>query len=258
MHEKPLNALTRKVVDFAFSPSAMFTAHARFAVKTQYFVRSVTLAICVMAALLLSAPTFYTSVGLCCRSARASSLEAGFVDAPGIHSSGPCATSRLAERPGRPGSPPVQFVHLAKSGGEGINFALSKWALASNVSITRSKMNEEFWHWRVPNASDPSTGVLLVHRGWGFCAQTPANAVKLVVMRDPIARVISKFDFANRWLTYFRGPKTLLTEWVNQTLDRTIEIYNRTRSTDPVSLLPDGNASLHDKVRAWVCPGTAA
>jgi len=139
-----------------------------------------------------------------------------------------CATSRYHQRPGSVLGPPVQFVvrrllfhpeaglasprarsrkfrrervertnahvrHLAQSGGTTLRLAFRAWTKAANITLTETGQSPDFYQ-STAKRSHKIYGVFTGHRGFGFSWKLPSTMMKIVILRDPISRLVSKFE----------------------------------------------------------------
>ena len=139
-----------------------------------------------------------------------------------------------------------QFIHLAKSGGTTIKNGLRKWANSNDIRVSQAYMSASYYQPEVGKLRLWKHGLFQGHRGWGWSPSLAANALRVVVLREPVSRVISLFDYVKRSRSMFRRNSTGLF-WEDRSLDEVAAHYNHTRETAFDSLLPAGDACEADK-----------
>jgi hypothetical protein len=153
--------------------------------------------------------------------------------------------SRRAERPGIAPGVPVQYVHIPKAGGTTLQEEMMEWAHSHGVKILLHDGDHE-GVWR---CSDVQRGLLLGHRGFGYCQRMERTygerAFYLVAMREPIARFRSLFDYImanNFW--FFRDYHR---HWNGRQLSDLVIEYNTTLSLG----LPPKHPKMWGPLRFW-------
>jgi len=139
-----------------------------------------------------------------------------------------------------------QFIHLAKSGGTTIKNGLRRWANSNDIRVSQTYMGFAHYQPEVSNLRLWKHGLFQGHRGWGWSQGLATNALRVVMLREPVSRLISLFDYVKRSRSMFRRNSTGLF-WDERSLDQVAAHYNHTRETAFDSLLPDGDACEADK-----------
>lgn len=139
-----------------------------------------------------------------------------------------CATgSRRSEKPGLPGGVVVQYVHVPKAGGTTIQDQLDKWARARSIPIFMKNGDHEV-NWKCP-ANAIKSGILMGHRGFGFCPRFMDSALGekafyIVALREPVSRFRSLFDYfiSHRYTSFTKYHK----RWDNRELSDIVVEYD--------------------------------
>ena len=140
----------------------------------------------------------------------------------------------------------VHFIHLPKAGGTSVQDTLREWAKTAHIPVVhRDNGGPDL---RVAGLRNATRGVLIGHRGYGFARGAPRARFTLVALREPVARIISLFDYLrdqDRGLT--PELKRLSRTWSRSSLDDVVASYNATWHADASALEPGGAASLSDR-----------
>jgi hypothetical protein len=75
-----------------------------------------------------------------------------------------------------------------------LDAVLQNWAQQASLSVVVANLSQV--HWQANPPPGPLTGVLLGHVGFGYSPDVRQDAVKIAVLRDPLERCISYFDFS--------------------------------------------------------------
>ena len=102
-----------------------------------------------------------------------------------------CA-SRVKDKPFRKGGAPVQYIHVPKAGGTTIQALLEAMGHTLGCDINYKNSNgkcKAIW-------GSFGAGVYMGHRPLGWCfAESPARPLYIVSLREPIARIVSLYDY---------------------------------------------------------------
>lgn len=92
-------------------------------------------------------------------------------------------------------------------------------------------------------------GLLTGHRGYGY-AKNVENPLTIVVLREPVSRIISHFDYVIKHKFELVPPSfvDVRKAWKGLTLDQVVEEYDQVLKNNAISLLPGGSASSSNRL----------
>jgi len=153
--------------------------------------------------------------------------------------------SRRGERPGVAPGVPVQYIHIPKAGGTTLQENMEAWARSHSVKVLLHDGDHE-GVWR---CNDVQRGLLIGHRGFGYCQRMERNygarAFYVVALREPVSRFRSLFDYImsnNFW--FFRDYHR---RWDGRQLSDLVVEYNDTLHLG----LPANHPKMWGPLRFW-------
>jgi hypothetical protein len=121
------------------------------------------------------------------------------------------------------------------------------WARPLHINVSEAFMSSKHYQANVKRHF-PTHGVFVGHRGYGFspALEHARRMLKIVMLREPLSRVVSKFDYVKRERSMFIRQR-VADFWDNVTLDEVVAQYNFTMSRNASDVLPAGQGSPGNK-----------
>ena len=155
--------------------------------------------------------------------------------------------SRRMEHPGEDDGPLIHVIHVPKTGGTAMRDTLFKWAynakrgtslgFKTHVYFNACNYQEECSNGSIVRQEH---GIFVGHTGFGIRANAPANRLNVIIMREPISRITSFFN-------YLHFEKRAPADWSNKSLDGIFSDYRRVRLSQP-EILNTNQTSLTNRL----------
>lgn len=135
--------------------------------------------------------------------------------------------------PGKPAGRPIHFIHIPKTGGTAVKGLLVR--LARKASLTITEMYGD-----ITAPPKRAVGLIVGHLPFGYLADS--FPVTLVMLRDPVARFMSEYDYIRKYEQGKLGPCSRA--FKQRSLSSNLQRYSEQLDRNRQSLLPGGSAAL--------------